>query len=139
MKKFEKVVVGGCIILLGGIAWADEKGLKQEPKVEYSADEYLETEQLTIKGKIYCTANKMRREQEMGVIMIIRKDKGVVWSLMPEQKMYTETNLEEGKEDAISLKGYKIEQSAVGEEVIDGIKTTKNKLIMTDPKGNKFG
>ena len=75
----------------------------------------------------------------MQQIMIMRRDKSVVWMLMPEQKMYMEMKMGQGKEDTADLKDYTIEFSVVGEEVVNGINTTKNKVIMTDKKGNKFG
>lgn len=115
----------------------------QEPKVDYSADEYMETEQVNMKAKVYHTGGKERREQDMGgmqQIQIIRRDKNLIWMLMPQQKMYMEMPLEEGKGKSADVSGYKIEESSViGEEVVNGVKATKSKVIMSDSKGNKLG
>ena len=127
-------------IIFAGTAWAADKTF-QEPDVEYSADEQMETEDFAMQAKVYHAPGKERREQDMSgmqQIMIMRRDKSVVWMLMPEQKMYMEMKMGQGKEDAADLKDYTIEYSVVGEEVVNGINTTKNKVIVTDKKGNKF-
>ncbi len=121
---------------------AGKEGMK-EPKVEYSADEYMETEQVSMKAKVYHTAGKERREQDMGgmqQIQIIRRDKNLIWMLMLQQKIYMEMPLEEGKGKSADVSGFKIEESSVvGEEVVNGVKATKSKVIMSDSKGNKLG
>lgn len=128
------------ITLVTSMAWAVDKYTR--PKVEYSADSIMETEQMTMTAKVYSAPDKERREQEIEQtkqILITRWDKKVVWTLMPDQGMYMEMELKENNEKSADLSGYKIEQSVVGTEVVNGVKTTKNKVIMTDPKGNKFG
>lgn len=114
----------------------------QLPQVEYSADRYFETAEMTIKGKIYSTPDKERQEMsgEMTMITITRHDKKVVWILMPDTKMYMENRLTEGKEGTDNLSAYNFEETVVGEEVVNGIRTTKSKLIMTNKKdGSKLG
>ncbi|MBI5180223.1 MAG: hypothetical protein HZA05_02320, partial [Nitrospirae bacterium] len=72
-------------IFLPVIVWAAEK--YQEAKAEYSADEYMEAEQVSMKAKVFHTAGKERREQDMGgmqQIQIIRRDKNLTWMLMPQ-------------------------------------------------------
>jgi outer membrane lipoprotein-sorting protein len=60
---------------------------------EFSADMIHKTGEQTVKGKVYVKENKIRQEAvqdgEKGVV-IIRMDKGLVWNLMPEEKMYME-------------------------------------------------
>src|SRR3990172_2999820 len=58
--------------------------------------------------------------------------------LMPEQKAYMKMKLGDAA-DKGDLSGYEIEQTAVGPEKIDGIMTTKSKIIATSPKGSKLG
>lgn len=142
MKRLKGIVFALAVAIIFAVtAWAADKTFK-ETDVEYSADERMETEDVTMQAKVYHAPGRERREQDMSgmtQIMIMRSDKGVVWMLIPEQKMYMEMKMGQGKEDTADLKDYTIEYSVVGEEVVNGMKTTKNKVIMTDKKGNKFG
>jgi hypothetical protein len=111
------------------------------PKVDYSADSYMETAEGVMKGRVYSTPGKERREYvESGeqMTMIMRNDKKAVWMLMPGDKAYMEMKFpKEGRKD--NLSGYKIEQTTIGPETVNGVKTTKSKIIMTGPKGEKMG
>lgn len=111
------------------------------PKVEYSGDSYMETAEGTMQGKVYSTPGRERREfvqQGERQIMIMHRDKKVVWMLMPEDKMYMEMKIpKEGRKDDLS--GYKMETTRVGTETVNGVSTTKNKIIMTAPNGDKLG
>lgn len=142
MKRLKGTIFALAVAILFSVTvWAADKTF-QESDVEYSADEQMETEDMAMQAKVYHAPGKERREQDMSgmtQIMIMRRDKNVVWMLMPEQKMYMEMKMGQGKEDTADLKDYTIEYSVVGEEVVNGINTTKNKVIMTDKKGNKFG
>jgi hypothetical protein len=110
------------------------------PKVEYSADTVMETAEVAITGKVYAAPNKERREYAQSgqnMVMIMRADKKLAWMLVPEEKMYMEFDVKkESRGDDLS--GWKIEQTVIGPETIDGHKTTKSKIIMTGPKGEKL-
>lgn len=74
------------------------------------------------------------------MIMITRHDKKVAWTLMPAENMYMEMSLAEAKEqDKSDPSHFKIEQTVVGQEVMNGVNTTKSKIIMTGVKGEKMG
>lgn len=108
---------------------------------EYSADSYMETSDGVMEGTVNVAPGKERREYLMDgekSLMIMRHDKKVTWMLRPEEKMYMEMSLGKGgrKDD---LSGYKIDQTTVGPETVNGIKTTKSKVIMTRDNGDKFG
>ena len=75
----------------------------------------------------------------MRQIMITRPDKKVMWTLMPEQRMYMEIKLGEAGAGRGDLSGYEIEQSTVGQEEVNGVMTTKSKIVMTGRKGDKMG
>jgi hypothetical protein len=110
------------------------------PKVDYSADTVMETADVAIRGKLYAAPNKERREYAEGgqnMAMIMRADKKLAWMLMPEEKMYMEFDMSK-QTRSDDLSGWKIEQTVVGPETIDGIKTTKSKVVMTGPKGEKM-
>lgn len=108
----------------------------EEPRVEYSADSYFESEGASIKSKVSHAPGKERREME-GMVMIVRRDKKVVWQLMPEMKKYMENPI--GKDDKKSdISDYKIEQTIVGPDVVEGMNTTKYKVVMTDKSGDRY-
>lgn len=126
--------------LLAGLLFAGSVAAWQQPKVEYSADSNMETADSVTAGRVNYAPGKERREYIEGgekMIMIIRQDKQRVWMLMPEEKMYIDTKITKDRKDDMSA--YKIEQSRVGEETVNGVRTTKHKVIMTGPKGDKLG
>ena len=110
-----------------------------EPTVEYSADSTMETEGgMMMKSRVYHAPMKQRMEMggAGGSVTIIRKDKNVVWQLMGD--MYMEMPMDQS--NASDMGGFDIqEQTEVGEETVNGMKTTKTKIIATKPDGSKFG
>lgn len=109
-----------------------------EPRVDYSADSTMEMDGgMTMKSHVSHTAGKERMEMggAEGSVTIIRKDKKVMWQLMGD--MYMEMPLDQS--NASDLSGMDVEQTTVGEETINGIKTTKSKVIATKKDGSKFG
>jgi len=113
----------------------------ERPTVEYSADQTIETEAAAMKGKVFSTPTKERREMSQGganMIMITRHDKKVVWTLMPEEKMYMEMPMKESTEKT-DMSAYKIEQTPLGEEKLDGQVMDKSKIVMTHSSGSKMG
>jgi hypothetical protein len=110
-----------------------------EPRVDYSADSTMETEGgMTMKSRVYRTPGKERMEMggAGGSVTITRKDKKVRWQLMGD--MYLETSLDESTssdQDGMEI----VEQTVVGEETINGIKTTKSKIKAIKKDGSKFG
>lgn len=127
------------------LAAAAQAAGPSQPKVEYSADTTLETAETQMKGRINYTPTRERREMVAGsggerMIMIMRPDKKVAWTLMPADKMYMEMSLAEANaQSKDDISKYQIEQTVVGPEVVNGVNTTKSKIIMTGPKGDKMG
>lgn len=113
------------------------------PTVGYSADSFMETEEATIEGTVYFAPDKERREMNVGgqkSIMIIRRDKNLMWNLMPEERMYMEMGLSQARHGGKDISGYSIEeQTVVGAESVNGMETTKHKVFMSRPDGSKFG
>lgn len=113
------------------------------PKVEYSADSSMETEQGTMKGKVYYAPGKERREMNMGgqqTITIMRLDKKMMWMLMPDQKMYMENPLDSGNHSkSTDLSNAKVESTEVGSETVNGVSTQKYKVIVTTDQGKMGG
>ena len=109
-----------------------------EPKVDYSADSTMETEGgLTMKSRVYSSPGKQRIEMggKDGNVTIMRRDKKVMWQLMGNMYMEMPMNLPDSQ-DPHDLD---IQQTAVGEETVNGVKTTKYKVIATKKDGSKFG
>jgi len=105
---------------------------------EFSADMLHKTGGQTSTGKAYVKGDKIRqemiREGETGV-MIIRMDKGVIWNLMPEEKIYMEMpSLGGGMHDPETEK--KLEEMAekkyLGKEKVNGYVCKKYKYIYHD-------
>lgn len=146
MKKFFSALVAlFAVVIISSfavntdIAYAEKM---KEPDVEYSALNVMETEQTTIQGMVYSSRGKTRNEMEMGgskSIMIMRKDKKVVWTLMPDQNMYMETSFDEKNNKEEGLSDMDVETSVVGEETVNGVKATKHKMIAKRKDGTKLG
>lgn len=109
-----------------------------EPKVDYSADSTMEMEGgMTMKSRVYYSPGKQRMEMggAGGNVTIMRKDKKVIWMLMGNMYMETQMNQSESQDPS----DMDVQQTAVGEETVNGIKATKYKVIMTKKDGSKFG
>jgi hypothetical protein len=131
------LVVVGAMLLMAGTAVAGEEKLA----VEYSADQVIEAEDGAMKGRVYYTPTKERREMNQSgqnMIMITRHDKKVSWTVMPEEKMYMEMAMKPSA-DKTDLSAYKIEQTPAGQEMLNGVNTNKSKIIMTHSSGSKMG
>ena len=111
-------------------------------RAEYSADQVMEHSEGASKGRVYVAPGKERRETSEGgqnMLNITRHDKKVTWMLMPEDKMYMETKHTAASQSKDDLSEYQIEQSVVGTEKMNGVETTKSKIIMTGKDGSKMG
>ena len=135
----------GAALALGAALLSIESGWAVplvEPQVEYSADSTMETELITMKGRIYYTPARQRNDMgapgtDSASYMIIHRDKNVMWNVMPDAKMYMEMSLDSS--DVQDFKNLDWQETVVGEEVINGIKTTKYKAIATSKDGKKYG
>ena len=128
-------------LLAVGMAVTGMVNAVEGPQVEYSADMSMESAEGVSQGPVYYTPTMERREfvqDGESMVMIIRHDKKVVWMLMPQSKMYMETPFpKEGRQDDLS--SYKVETTVIGPETMNGVKTTKSKVIMTGPGDVKMG
>ena len=140
MNKIKYIFIA-TLLMLAGIAQA---ATPPKPQVEYSADSVLETADAKMQGHVNYTPTRERREMVMGrggekIFMIMREDKKVAWTLMPADKMYIETNINQAKSGTSpDASKYKMEHTEIGPETINGISTTKSKVVMTGPKGEKM-
>ena len=115
----------------------------ERPKVEYSADSTMQTEEGTIQQHVYATPTKERKEMLTGAgdggIMIFHFDKKVLWILMPSEKMYMEHAIGGGQGQRDDPSQWTYEHTAVGDETLDGVRVTKYKTIATSTDGKKYG
>lgn len=132
------------LIVLAGLfgatpVWAFQPN---RPQVEYSADSVMQHEEGTIQQHVYVTPTKERKEMTTeagdGVVQIFRFDTKVMWQLMPSQKMYMEHSIG-GKSQGNDPSQWTYEDTAMGEEMLNGMKVTKYKTIATSTDGKKFG
>jgi outer membrane lipoprotein-sorting protein len=141
MKKF-KLIFCALIASLLAVTAVQAAEKLQQPKVEYSADTYFETEQMSFNGRVYhALGGKDRQEMNMegtSQIMIVRMDKQLAWILMPDSKMYMETDLKTGKKDNREITDCDIDQKLSGPETVNGIKATKSSVSMSCPDGTQY-
>lgn len=113
------------------------------PQVEYSADSTIQNEEGTIKQHVYVTPTRERKEMLTGGgdggIMIFRFDTKVLWILMPSEKMYMEQSMSARQGQREDPAQWTYEDTAMGEEMLNGVKVTKYKTIATSTDGKKYG
>lgn len=137
MKLLRKVGMLTCILL---IAVTVNAAPLLEAQVDYSADRTMETEGgMAIKSRVYHTADKQRIEMggSDGMTTIIRKDKKVIWQLMGGMYMELPMNDSNASDtDAFEI----VERTEVGQETVNGMKTTKSKVVAVKKDGSgKYG
>ena len=124
-----------------GMTVATAVSASQGPSVDYSADFSMETADVAMQGKMYYSPGKERREYKQdgdNSIMIVRHDKNVVWMLMSEDSVYMEMSIPKaGRSD--DLGAFNMKMTPMGNEVMNGVKTTKSKVIMSAANGAKMG
>jgi hypothetical protein len=105
---------------------------------EFSADLLLKQAKETITGKVYVKGDKTRQEYlQKGekYVMISRFDKGIVWVLIPAQKVYMESSSREGAASDPRL-DQKVKDKAVkkylGKEEVNGYTCEKYQYLYND-------
>lgn len=129
------------LILFPATSHAQKSGWPKT-QAEYSATRTMETEEISMGGKTWMAKDKQRDEMDMGgmkSVTIIRRDKKVMWNLMPSERMYMEHSLDAPESRKEDPENHKIEWTEIGEETLNGLKTTKSKVIMTRADGKKMG
>ncbi len=114
--------------------------------IEYSADFVMETAEVAMQGHIYGAPGLERREDVMAqgntMVSIRRDDKQLLWMLMPAERMYMEIKPGQapgGMSRTPGPEDYQTEMTTEGRETVNGIMTTKSKVIMTGADGSKMG
>jgi len=145
MVRIINGVAVGCLLCVAGAAGAAVELDFAKPDIEYKATRILEAPQGTMRQKFFYEQERNRTEMDMGeqqVATITREDLGLIWMILGNN-MYMETSMSdieqyaektEGSPDAMEV----VEYSKLGEETIDGYKTTKYKVITRDPDGDQM-
>ncbi len=110
------------------------------PTAEYSADRLIESERGPMTQKVHHAGLKERSETQMAgmqSVMIIRGDKKTAYMLMPAQKMYMEMDFTKAREQS-GTPGEAAEITKEGTETVEGLATTKYKLVTADKKAAGF-
>jgi hypothetical protein len=110
-----------------------------QPKVAYEATRVMSAEGQTIEAPFhYAPPGKHRQELSqagMTMVMIIREDLGVAWTLLPGG-MYMELSMDEAADDPSSISPPGLDNiaefEALGTEVIDGWATTRYRVLIRD-------
>jgi len=131
----------GLIILISMLpGFVAAAGAMERSSAEYSANTITETSEGTIKGVVYHTPDKERREMKIEgnkTTVIVRRDKKLIWMLMPGEKVYMQMGLGESR-DKTDLSGYEIKRTKVGTEKLGGVMTTKSKVVAKKKDGSEF-
>jgi hypothetical protein len=113
------------------------------PQAEYSADATVENEEGTTTQKIIVTPTTERKEMVTGsgegAVQIFRYDNKVMWMLMPSENMYMEYSIGGGPSKGTDTSQWTYEDTAMGEETLNGVRVTKYKTIATSTDGKKYG
>lgn len=133
------LVGGGAQAFVGqiavGLGRMNEVG---EITTSFSADAKLETEEMTVDTRIYYKPGRVRDEMTVGgqkMVTIHRFDLEKVWMIMGPG-MYMETEAGKGGDRAPEFE--LISREIIGEETVNGMKTTKYKSVY-ESKDGKFG
>ena len=142
MSQQLRVLMALAVIFSATPLWAAQLS---RPQVEYSADETMQTEEMTMEQHVFVTPTKERKElltgSGDGVVQIFRYDNKVMLQLMPSQKMYMEHSFEKAaaQNKGKDISQWDFEETVMGEEVLNGMKVTKYKIIATSTDGKKYG
>jgi len=106
-----------------------------ESSTQYSAVEHISTERGDVEAKVF-VAPGMKRMEMHDATQILRFDKGVLWVLMPKQRMYMERPIASAPGGSGNLKY--LEKKNLGKETVNGIPATKYRTVAEDPKGSRL-
>lgn len=140
MSRLIPIVIG-LVSLLSTVS--ADAGPPNRPQAEYSADATIQSEEGSMQQRVYATPTKERKEMLTGAgdgaVQIFRYDTKVMWMLMPSENMYMEYSIGGGPSKGNDTSQWTYEDTAMGEETLNGVKVTKYKTIATSTDGKKFG
>jgi hypothetical protein len=124
----------------GSIAVALNNGSPLEGvQVSFVADATLETAEGTLTETIRYVPGMVRDDVLMSgqqMVFIQRFDLGKMWMVMDAQKVYIETDMTDPSDQSEQYR--LVEREVIGQETVNGMDTTKYKVIYESTKG-KYG
>ncbi len=122
----------GTVVLFGTFLSGRAQGPLQMPS--FSADQIHTMSGKTKTSKVYGTSNAIRMEgEEKGKksIVIMRFDRKVMWSLLPDQKMYVELPWASQAEWATWAKDAEVQRQSLGTESVGAYTCDKSRVQVT--------
>ncbi|HSX84716.1 MAG TPA: DUF4412 domain-containing protein [Cellvibrio sp.] len=107
---------------------------------EYSAIRHIEMAEGNIVQTVHHSFGKERVEstmEGMSMVMITRPDKKLAWQIMPMNNMYMEVSTAQANEAPGKVPD-NITIEKVGTEHVEGVETTKYKMLMKDKSAGGF-
>lgn len=107
---------------------------------EYSAIRHIEMAEGSMVQTVHHSFGKERIESNMegmSMIMITRPDKKLAWQIMPMNNMYMEVNAAQASKVSGEIPD-DITIELVGKESVEGVETTKYKMLMKDKSAGGF-
>jgi hypothetical protein len=126
------------LLLIGTVLLSGRGAGAQLLPKPFSADQVKTTQGKTETAKVYVTQSAMRAEgvqDGRNYISIMRFDRKVLWSLMPDEKMYFEMPIPAGAQAAAGMKefmkGVQVKRESLGSEKVGGFDCDKTRMTVT--------
>jgi len=108
--------------------------------IEFSAVMEAASDGTVTKTKVYFAKDRQRLEMSDAgtgekVVMIVRPDKGVAWSLMPSEMLYMEIHIDPRDVNPLMRQKDVVKTERIGPEDIDGRHTMKEKVTTREADG----
>lgn len=131
-----------CVALVGLVLFSARAASAQMASKPFSADQVVTKHGKTTTNRVYATPAAMRvdgAQDGKKFIAITRWDHKVIWSIMPDQKMYFEMPIPAGAEMASAMnelsktmmKDAQMKQESLGSEQIEGFLCDKTRTTVT--------
>ena len=118
---------------LGCVCWATSVSAGEA--LEYSAVQHIETVPGPFLNRIYIAGDRERQDASLGgktVTTIIRRDKRVVWLLIPGQKLYEEVDVASASVTSLPGQLNPLLGKRLGDERLDGRPVSKIAMPMNE-------
>lgn len=108
---------------------------------EFSAHMLLKDGSATTRGRIFIKGDKMRHEfqdAEGHTITIVRRDKKLLWVLLPQERTYTEIPMRLGSRlpgQFLHIPAEALHRRQVGRETVAGLETEKYEVLLPGGEG----
>ena len=142
IKKYLSSTLTFCFAMMTSLIAAHHSNAEMipAPDIEYSGVRQVVMAEGSFTQTVHHSHGKERNEMQMegmSMVTIIRPDKKLAWQLMPMQKMYMEMDFASAnKMSGNAPDDVTIEK--IGSESLDGINTTKYKILMKDKSAGGF-